>query len=75
MIDARHSPYERRRSDLSSYRGISPKLAAMVWRLLVILLLAAMIIFSLAWLTHNNAGPSGLTVTCGTGSGEPCGKP
>jgi hypothetical protein len=73
MIDARHSPYERRRSDLSTLRGLSPKLAAMIWRLLVILLLAAMILFSWAWLSHNNAGPSG--VSCGTETGEPCGKP
>jgi hypothetical protein len=71
MIDTRHSPYERRRSDFAMKPGLSPKMAALLWHLLTILLLAVIVVFSWVYLTHDNAGPSAVSVTCTEGGG-PC---
>jgi hypothetical protein len=75
MGHAQHSHLERKPLNFDSQPAIlSPKTAGVIWWILTVLLLASVIAFTFAQLQHN-ARSTDVTVTCGTGSGEPCGKP
>jgi hypothetical protein len=64
------STFERKPLTYSQPAIFSEKTAGVIWWVLVTLLLAAVIAFSAAWLSHNDGGD--IRVTCYTEGGAPC---